>query len=224
IFLSLLLGLPTYHLHLENGLLRTPPMGWLLRECFRCNTDCKSEPENCIRVPTLLFYFLPLLDIPLLLRIPRVGIALTKIGRPVAHFCSWPALEGGLPPKVLAILGFVSAFLLVAMDFLIIGNFGQGNEPSEAHIVLWAVLTAPHFTSSELRTLSESAEYTLKNEWTNTIYLVSQSSNSEVWKRIQKNRQFTVAITNNGTDGAARPFTTILVHMGIIRQDIGYMK
>lgn len=38
------------------------------------------------------------------------------------------------------------------------------------------------------------------------------------------NRQFTVAITNTGTDGAARPFTTILVHIGITRQDIGYMK
>uniref|UniRef100_A0A8C0C3W2 Uncharacterized protein n=1 Tax=Buteo japonicus TaxID=224669 RepID=A0A8C0C3W2_9AVES len=49
IFLSLLLGLLTYRLRLENGLLRTPPMGWLLWEYFRCNTDCKSEPENCIR-------------------------------------------------------------------------------------------------------------------------------------------------------------------------------
>lgn len=53
---------------------------------------------------------------------------------------------------------------------LIIGNFGQGNELSEAQIVLWAVLTAPHFTFSELRTLSESAEYTLKNEVLIYIY------------------------------------------------------
>lgn len=27
---------------LENGLARTPPMGWLSWERFRCNTDCDS--------------------------------------------------------------------------------------------------------------------------------------------------------------------------------------
>lgn len=34
---------------LENGLARTPPMGWLAWERFRCNTDCEGDPENCIR-------------------------------------------------------------------------------------------------------------------------------------------------------------------------------
>lgn len=34
---------------LENGLLRTPPMGWLAWERFRCNTDCDEDPKNCIR-------------------------------------------------------------------------------------------------------------------------------------------------------------------------------
>lgn len=34
---------------LENGLARTPPMGWLSWERFRCNTDCEGDPENCIR-------------------------------------------------------------------------------------------------------------------------------------------------------------------------------
>jgi len=34
---------------LENGLARTPPMGWLAWERFRCNTDCVNDPENCIR-------------------------------------------------------------------------------------------------------------------------------------------------------------------------------
>lgn len=34
---------------LENGLARTPPMGWLAWERFRCNTDCKNDPDNCIR-------------------------------------------------------------------------------------------------------------------------------------------------------------------------------
>lgn len=34
---------------LENGIARTPPMGWLSWERFRCNTDCDGDPENCIR-------------------------------------------------------------------------------------------------------------------------------------------------------------------------------
>lgn len=34
---------------LENGLARTPPMGWLSWERFRCNTDCLNDPDNCIR-------------------------------------------------------------------------------------------------------------------------------------------------------------------------------
>ncbi|XP_069087268.1 alpha-N-acetylgalactosaminidase isoform X3 [Pleurodeles waltl] len=38
----------TSSLALENGLLRTPPMGWLAWERFRCNVDCKNDPTNCI--------------------------------------------------------------------------------------------------------------------------------------------------------------------------------
>jgi len=34
---------------LENGLARTPPMGWLTWERFRCNIDCDNDPDNCIR-------------------------------------------------------------------------------------------------------------------------------------------------------------------------------
>ena len=34
---------------LDNGLVRTPPMGWLSWERFRCNIDCEGDPENCIR-------------------------------------------------------------------------------------------------------------------------------------------------------------------------------
>lgn len=34
---------------LDNGLARTPPMGWLSWERFRCNTDCDNDPDNCIR-------------------------------------------------------------------------------------------------------------------------------------------------------------------------------
>jgi alpha-N-acetylgalactosaminidase len=47
--LLLILGLATFAVALENGLARTPPMGWLAWERFRCNTDCKNDPENCIR-------------------------------------------------------------------------------------------------------------------------------------------------------------------------------
>lgn len=34
---------------LDNGLMRTPPMGWMAWERFRCNVDCKNDPKNCIR-------------------------------------------------------------------------------------------------------------------------------------------------------------------------------
>jgi alpha-N-acetylgalactosaminidase len=39
----------TYVQSLDNGLARTPPMGWLSWERFRCNTDCDNDPDNCIR-------------------------------------------------------------------------------------------------------------------------------------------------------------------------------
>jgi len=40
---------------LDNGLARTPPMGWLSWERFRCNTDCENDPDNCIRYVYKLF-------------------------------------------------------------------------------------------------------------------------------------------------------------------------
>lgn len=33
---------------LDNGVARTPPMGWLSWERFECNTDCDGDPDNCI--------------------------------------------------------------------------------------------------------------------------------------------------------------------------------
>ncbi|XP_002733825.2 alpha-N-acetylgalactosaminidase-like [Saccoglossus kowalevskii] len=33
---------------LDNGLARTPPMGWMAWERFRCNIDCVNDPDNCI--------------------------------------------------------------------------------------------------------------------------------------------------------------------------------
>ncbi|KAK2083598.1 hypothetical protein P7K49_038834 [Saguinus oedipus] len=34
---------------LDNGLARTPTMGWLHWERFMCNLDCQEEPDSCIR-------------------------------------------------------------------------------------------------------------------------------------------------------------------------------
>uniref|UniRef100_A0A8C2TGU7 Alpha-galactosidase n=1 Tax=Coturnix japonica TaxID=93934 RepID=A0A8C2TGU7_COTJA len=33
---------------LDNGVARTPPMGWLHWERFLCGTDCAAEPERCV--------------------------------------------------------------------------------------------------------------------------------------------------------------------------------
>lgn len=41
--------LPVATFALDNGLMRTPPMGWLAWERFRCDIDCEHDPKNCIR-------------------------------------------------------------------------------------------------------------------------------------------------------------------------------
>ncbi|KAL2309143.1 hypothetical protein Nmel_005326, partial [Mimus melanotis] len=46
--LALALALPLPSAALENGLARTPPMGWMSWERFRCNVDCQADPRNCI--------------------------------------------------------------------------------------------------------------------------------------------------------------------------------
>ena len=33
---------------LNDGLVRTPPMGWLSWEQFRCEVDCGAHPDSCI--------------------------------------------------------------------------------------------------------------------------------------------------------------------------------
>nr|XP_004542036.1 alpha-N-acetylgalactosaminidase [Maylandia zebra] len=35
-------------LALDNGLMKTPPMGWLAWERYRCDIDCENDPKNCI--------------------------------------------------------------------------------------------------------------------------------------------------------------------------------
>jgi len=39
---------------LDNGLAKTPPMGWLNWERYRCNIDCKNDPNNCISADLFL--------------------------------------------------------------------------------------------------------------------------------------------------------------------------
>jgi len=46
--LFLLFVLPVVCYGLDNGLARTPPMGWMSWERFRCNIDCETYPEDCI--------------------------------------------------------------------------------------------------------------------------------------------------------------------------------
>ncbi|XP_043380507.1 alpha-N-acetylgalactosaminidase isoform X3 [Chelonia mydas] len=310
--LSILLGLAACCSSLDNGLLRTPPMGWLPWERFRCNTDCKTDPGNCIsenliksmadkmaedgwkelgykyvnlddcwsakerdsqgrlqpdpdRFPSgikaLADYVhskglkfgiysdmgnytcngypgttLDTIDTDAktfaewevdMLKLdgcysnssvkaigyPKMSIALNKTGRPIAYSCSWPAYEGGLPPK------------------LIIGNFGLSYEQSKVQMALWAILAAPLFMSSDLRTISEDAKYILQNKL--LIYInqdslgiqgqrIIQSHHFEVWKRILFNGQFAVAVMNNGTDGMPRPFTTNFALLGILDCKEGY--
>ncbi|XP_063830817.1 alpha-N-acetylgalactosaminidase [Ostrinia nubilalis] len=44
----LILGIISTTVGLDNGLALTPPMGWLTWERFRCITDCKKYPDECI--------------------------------------------------------------------------------------------------------------------------------------------------------------------------------
>ncbi|CAL9692292.1 unnamed protein product [Knipowitschia caucasica] len=46
--LVIILALPLCASCLDNGLMLTPPMGWLAWERFRCDIDCENDPNNCI--------------------------------------------------------------------------------------------------------------------------------------------------------------------------------
>ncbi|KAL8617053.1 hypothetical protein ACOMHN_014224 [Nucella lapillus] len=48
-YVLILFGVMALGAHaLDNGLARTPPMGWLSWERYRCNIDCKDQPDECI--------------------------------------------------------------------------------------------------------------------------------------------------------------------------------
>ncbi|KAG1698136.1 Alpha-N-acetylgalactosaminidase [Nymphon striatum] len=46
--LAVTLSVITYVKCLDNGLARTPPMGWISWARFGCTTDCKTHPDGCI--------------------------------------------------------------------------------------------------------------------------------------------------------------------------------
>ncbi len=48
-FLAITVAIVTRTDALDNGVARTPPMGWLDWERFKCNTNCDTDPDNCIR-------------------------------------------------------------------------------------------------------------------------------------------------------------------------------
>ncbi|XP_071976798.1 alpha-N-acetylgalactosaminidase [Engystomops pustulosus] len=48
VVVGIFLALSTLCSSLDNGLVRTPPMGWMTWERYRCNINCKIDPENCI--------------------------------------------------------------------------------------------------------------------------------------------------------------------------------
>uniref|UniRef100_A0A8C7YAU4 Uncharacterized protein n=1 Tax=Oryzias sinensis TaxID=183150 RepID=A0A8C7YAU4_9TELE len=43
------IGMLLLTVSLDNGLALKPTMGWLHWERFTCNTDCDTDPRNCIR-------------------------------------------------------------------------------------------------------------------------------------------------------------------------------
>ena len=51
--LGLALGVVT---GLDNGVARKPPLGWLSWQRYRCNMDCKNDPDN---VRSLFFPLAP---------------------------------------------------------------------------------------------------------------------------------------------------------------------
>lgn len=48
VYVGIILVLASLSSSLDNGLGKTPPMGWMTWERYRCNIDCKNDPENCI--------------------------------------------------------------------------------------------------------------------------------------------------------------------------------
>ncbi|KOB79090.1 putative Alpha-N-acetylgalactosaminidase [Operophtera brumata] len=61
---------------LENGLARTPPMGWMSWGYYMCNVNCDQTPEKCLKLQVKDAYI-------------EFGEYLNS-RRPVVYSCSWP--------------------------------------------------------------------------------------------------------------------------------------
>ncbi|XP_077131293.1 alpha-N-acetylgalactosaminidase isoform X1 [Ranitomeya variabilis] len=48
LFVGIVFALSSLVSSLDNGLVMTPPMGWMTWERYRCNIDCETDPDNCI--------------------------------------------------------------------------------------------------------------------------------------------------------------------------------
>lgn len=53
---------------LDNGVMRTPPMGWLAWERFRCDIDCNHDPKNCIRQANVIWILHSVISLKLLFK------------------------------------------------------------------------------------------------------------------------------------------------------------
>ncbi|XP_048842308.1 alpha-N-acetylgalactosaminidase [Brienomyrus brachyistius] len=353
-FLALFLSLTTFSFALDNGLMRTPPMGWLAWERFRCDIDCKNDPKNCISEnlfrdmadrlaedgwKELGYVYVNIDDcwssmerdsqgrlqadptrfpggIPKLARYihdrglklgiygdlgthtcggypgttldkikvdaetfaewgvdmlkldgcysnateqekgyPLMSAALNATGRPIGYSCSWPAYQGGLPPNVnysllgdicnlwrnyddiedswASVLGIVDWFMTHQdilqpaagpgkwndPDMLVIGDFGLSVEQSRSQMALWAIMAAPLFMSTDLRTLSSEARAILQNKAVIGINqdpmgvqgrrLLKESSGIEVFWRPLSDSASTLVFFSRRTDMPYR-YTTSL--------------
>lgn len=68
--------------------------------------------------------------------------ALNATGRPIVYSCSWPAYQGGLPPKVGIFHLLASSHVPCALEKLLLEHQEQGITP---HLIFhpWMVLQVP---------------------------------------------------------------------------------
>ncbi|XP_013867417.1 alpha-N-acetylgalactosaminidase [Austrofundulus limnaeus] len=339
---------------LDNGLMKTPPMGWLAWERYRCNVDCENDPKNCIsenlfidmadrlyedgwkelgynyvniddcwtlrerdqqgrlqadpkrfpggikrladymhnrglklgiygdmgtytcmgypgtpvekiQVDALTFaeWEVDMLkydgcysnDTDQALGYPLMAKALNNTGRPIGYSCSWPAYQGGLPPKVnYTQLGEIcnlwrnygdiqdswSSVLMIIdwvftnqdvltpaagpgkwndPDMLIIGDFGLSLDQSRSQMALWAIMAAPLFMSTDLRTISGEARTILQNKMIISIdqdvlgiqgrRILKEKSNIEVYWRPLSNNASALVFFSRRTDMPYRYKTSL---------------
>ncbi|XP_025737427.1 alpha-N-acetylgalactosaminidase isoform X2 [Callorhinus ursinus] len=132
---------------------------------------------------------------------PKMAAALNATGRPIAFSCSWPAYEGGLPPK------------------LLIGNFGLSFEQARAQMALWTVLAAPLFMSTDLRTISAQNTDILQNPLMIKINqdplgiqgrrILKEKSHIEVYMRPLANEASALVFFSRRTDMPYRYHTSL---------------